>query len=334
MQRTKSFADFVSAPENRAALLALQGVAARLEGNSSPGVPNPVFLHGPTGTGKSHLMAALVRQTTDRSAAVVSILESGALDRAYSDPEPDDILRARDCDLFVLEDVQHLPPCWWERLVKVLDHRLAHDELLLFTANVGPQQLAYRGRRFPNRLASRLASGLVVALQPLKPAGRRLVLAQEAKRRQLPLGEEVLSWLAEHLPGGGRPMEGALNQLAQLARLRPEPLDLDTVARCLKDHAEAHRPTIERIAQRVGSFFCVQARQLQSHRRQRNILVPRQVGMYLARKLTGLPLEQIGAYFGGRDHTTVLHACRKVTASMAGDAVLSGAVRQLQAELV
>jgi chromosomal replication initiator protein len=97
--------------------------------------------------------------------------------------------------------------------------------------------------------------------------------------------------------------------------------------------ATAARVTVERIAQRVGGYFRVVPRQLQSRRRYRNILVPRQVGMYLARQLTGLSLGQIGAYFGGRDHATVLHACRKVEQAITEDAALSGAVRQLHADL-
>ena len=96
----------------------------------------------------------------------------------------------------------------------------------------------------------------------------------------------------------------------------------------------AHDVTaVERIAQRVGTWFQVEPRQMQSRRRLRHTLLPRQIGMYLARQLTALSLGQIGTYFGGRDHTTVLHACRKVEEAMKKDAVLSGAVRQIHAEL-
>jgi chromosomal replication initiator protein len=110
-------------------------------------------------------------------------------------------------------------------------------------------------------------------------------------------------------------------------------LDGAILARYFRDEAEAARPTVERIAQRVGGFFQVEPRRLQSRRRFRNIVWPRQVGMYLARRLTDLSLEQIGAYFGGRDHATVLHACRKVEEAVQADAVMSGTVRQLQADL-
>src|SRR5207247_9360103 len=97
--------------------------------------------------------------------------------------------------------------------------------------------------------------------------------------------------------------------------------------------AEGRRPTLERIVRHVGGYFRVETVDLRSRRRSREALVPRQVGMYLARQLTELSLQQIGAYFGGRDHSTVLHAVRKVEHALAHDAGLSGAVRQLHADL-
>jgi len=97
---------------------------------------------------------------------------------------------------------------------------------------------------------------------------------------------------------------------------------------------EASRPTVERIAHRVSAYFQIQPRQLRSPRRERRLMLARQVSMYLARRLTPLSLGEIGAWFGGRDHTTVLHACRKVEAALEGDVQLSGAVRQLHAEFL
>ena len=109
---------------------------------------------------------------------------------------------------------------------------------------------------------------------------------------------------------------------------------MEAVAESFRADADARRATVESIAQRVGRYFRVEPRRLQGRDRSRQALLPRQVGMYLARRLTDLSLEQIGAYFGGRDHSTVLHACRKVEQALADDLALSGAVRQLQADLV
>src|SRR5262249_25083501 len=143
----------------------------------------------------------------------------------------------------------------------------------------------------------------------------------------------VLEWLSGHVAGSARQLEGALVRLETLIRLHDGPPDVSALAEHFRTEAEAGRPTVERIAQRVGRYFQVEPTQLQSRRRSRNALVPRQVGMYLARQLTELSLRQIGAYFGGRDHSTVLHACRKVEQALAKDVTLSGAVRQLHADL-
>jgi chromosomal replication initiator protein len=200
---------------------------------------------------------------------------------------------------------------------------------VVLTALAGPRHLA----NLPARLASRLAGGLVVRLETLSAPSRLAVLEDRAQRRQLAVGRDVLAWLAEHLTGGGRQLEGAIARLETLARLNDQPLDVATVAEQFRTEAEVSRPTVERIVQRVGGYFRVEPRQLQSRRRSRQVLLPRQVGMYLARQLTGLSLEQIGAYFGGRDHSTVLHACRKVEQALTEDAVLSGVVRQLHSDL-
>src|SRR5207237_6987493 len=104
---------------------------------------------------------------------------------------------------------------------------------------------------------------------------------------------------------------------------------LDDLAGLFAEETRALLPSLDRIVQRVGRFFRVEPRRLCSAGRSREVLLPRQVSMYLARRLTDLSLEQIGAYFGGRDHSTVLHACRKVEQAVTDDAGLGGAVRQL-----
>ena len=187
--------------------------------------------------------------------------------------------------------------------------------------------------QFPARLTSRLAAGLVVGLLPLSPASRRALLQERVRQRQMKLPADVLDWLAEHFSGSVRQLDGALARLETLARMQGRPPELDAVAAAFQEDADAHRPTVERIAQRVGRHFQLDPRQLQARDRSRHVLLPRQVGMYLARKLTPLSLQQIGAYFGGRDHSTVLHACRKVEQALAQDAGLFGTMRQLSQDL-
>jgi chromosomal replication initiator protein len=232
-------------------------------------------------------------------------------------------------NLLIVEDLQHLPPVAAATLVQVFDRCQAHEQQMVFTASVGPRQLGH----LPARLTSRLACGLVVGLEPFGPSSRLAFLRDRAERRQLPVGADVLTWLAEHVGGSGRQLEGAIARLEELVRLHARLPDLETVVRHFQGDADASRPTVERIAERVSRYFRIDPRHLQSRQRSRSALVPRQVSMYLARRLTGMSLEQIGAYFGGHDHSTVLHACRKIDQALSHDANLSGAVRQLQADL-
>jgi chromosomal replication initiator protein len=331
-----TFARWVTTPENRSALAAVQRLADALVTQKVRNPPNPLFLHGPAGTGKTHLVSALIGSASQGLPTLtcthLSAAEAADLLRPTYDAESEPQAPAAadwHSDLLVIEDLQHLPAWAAEALAGVLDGRATRLEPTVVTAATGPARLTH----LPVRLTSRLASGLVVGLEPLAPASRLALLQDRAQRRQLPLGRDVLAWLAEHAGGSGRQLEGALARVEALARLYSRTPDLALVATQFEADAAAGRPTVERIAERVGAYFRLEPRQIQSRRRQRQALLPRQVGMYLARRLTPLSLEQIGAYFGGRDHSTVLHACRKVEEAMTRDAALSGAVRQLHADL-
>jgi chromosomal replication initiator protein len=195
------------------------------------------------------------------------------------------------------------------------------------TALTGPAQLTH----LPGRLTSRLVQGLVVGLELLSPASRRTCLHQHAVVPNA--SAEILDWLAEHTPGSVRQLEGALVRLHTLTAALGRPPRLDEVKEAFQQDSDLHTATVERIAQRVCRYFQLAPAQIRSRRRSREVMLPRQVGMYLTRQLTSLSLEQIGAYFGGRDHSTVLHACRKVEQALTSDAHLCGAVRELQADL-
>ncbi len=322
----QTFANWISLPENRSAQNAVER-----------GADNPLFLHGPAGTGKTHLVNALlariIQQTPDRTTSLLTANEFETLVRLNVDVHATDAaadLRAlRAADVLIVEDVQHLSERATEAFVQLLDRCLTRGRQVIVTANTGPALLTH----LPARLTSRLASGLVVRLESLSPESRLLCLKQLLARRRLNVPETVVAWLAAHTSGSFRQLEGAVARLETLTRLQSGPLEVESLAEQFQTDADTHRPTVERIVERVGSYFDVEPRKLQGQGRSPHALLPRQISMYLARRLTALSLREIGDYFGGRDHTTVLHACRKVEQALESDLHLSGTVRQLHADL-
>jgi chromosomal replication initiator protein len=336
MQALSGFAQWIALPENLSALAAVRELSRCVQTNDLDRDANLLYLHGPPGVGKSALTAALADDLSGGSGLSVSVVSANDFPLPWSTHEADTgrerYQEACACDLLVIEDLQHLPARAGEALVQLLDERLPLRMATVVTASAGPAQIAPRGGIMPARLTNRLAAGLVVAMQPLQAASRRLFLDAVALRCSLRLPDDILSWLSASL-SGCRQLVAALNEIAALERLTGKPVTLDTLRQHFQVPVELARPSVERIVRHVGDYYRVEPRQMQSARRQRRLLMPRQVSMYLARRLTALSLQQIGAYFGGRDHSTVLHACRKVEEAIESDGQLAGAVRQIHGEL-
>ena len=330
-KRPLSFSRLLDLPENHSALIAVEDLADTLACNPRPPA-NPLYLFGGHGTGKSTLVKTLEAEVLRRCGrAIVACIPADELagflstcsEEAGENPRPGDEL-----DLLIIEDLQYLPTRLAQTLAELIDEFSARQVPIVCTAAVGPQGLPVAGR-----LTTRLASGLVVGLESWKADSRLKFLQAKAQERQLAIRQEILSWLGSQVRGNGRELLGVLNRLEALATRHDEPLDLVDVAGYFQEELEATKPTVNRIMARVSDHFHVPASDLISSRRTRSILLPRQVSMYLTRRLTDLSLAQIGASFGGRDHSTVLHACRKVAGALTQDSLLAGTVNQLQAAL-
>ena len=321
---------------------ALAHAAARQVADAAQGVRvNPLFIHAATGLGKTHLLHAIGWQRRRQHAAqrVLYISAEQFMYRFMSALKNREVLAFKEqfqhVDLLLIDDFQFLQgKTMQQEFCQTFNTLVDSRRQVVIAADCAPAMLD----KLDARMRSRLIGGLVVDMQAPDESMRREILARklELLRRRDPhlmVRAEVLDFIARTITGAGRELEGALNRVIAMQRLLGNtPIDLDAAAHAMRDliHREEARPVrIDDILKAVSQLYSVPKTELLSARRARSVVRPRQIGMYLAKRLTSRSLPEIGRRFGGRDHSTVLHAVRKIEKLLEEDETLRQEVELL-----
>ncbi len=319
---------FVAGPENALAELAVRSVL-----NNQGSRYNPLVLCGPQGTGKTHLACGMTVQWRRMFRTRVVCIPAREFAQELAEAfEVNSVLefrtKYRECSLLTVDDVDRLSgrPAAQVELVHTLDALLERGSQVVLTASEPPTRL----KQLHPPLASRLAAGLTVTLALPNPEVRATVLNYVAQTRQTELPAAVVKLLAERIDGTVPDLFQVFSDLEALARRRNVAIDLPMAQGYLQRRAAGREPDLADIATSAARHFGLRLADLRGPARHRAVVTARDVAMYLARKLTRRSLENIGAYFGGRDHTTVLHGCRKVEGRLESDPVIRQAAEKLE----
>jgi chromosomal replication initiator protein len=308
-----TFDNFVSGRANQLAR------AAALQIADNPGVAyNPLFVYGGVGLGKTHLLQAIgntVRLATP-DARISYIHANDYVDdvvKAYLNKQFDDLKRRyMSLDLLLIDDIQFLAKKdrTQEEFFYVFNSLIENKKQIVITCDTFPKEIS----GLDDRLKSRFAWGLTVAVEPPELEMRVAILLAKAQAENIKLDENVAFFIAKQVRSNVRELEGALKRVIAFSRFHEKPITLELVKEALRDliASTSRIVSIENIQKTVADFYKIKVADMFSKKRTRNLARPRQIAMALAKELTNQSLPEIGESFGGRDHTTVIHACRKV----------------------
>ncbi|HCM64485.1 MAG TPA: chromosomal replication initiator protein DnaA [Morganella sp. (in: Bacteria)] len=308
-----TFDSFVEGKSNQ-----LARAAARQVADNPGGAYNPLFLYGGTGLGKTHLLHAVGNSIMENKAnAKVVYMHSERfvqdMVKALQNNAIEEFKRYyRSVDALLIDDIQFFA------------NKERSQEEFFHTFNAlleGNQQIILTSDRYPkeingveDRLKSRFGWGLTVAIEPPELETRVAILMKKADENNIQLPDEVAFFIAKRLRSNVRELEGALNRVIANANFTGRAITIDFVREALRDLLALQEKlvTIDNIQKTVAEYYKIKIADLLSKRRSRSVARPRQMAMALAKELTNHSLPEIGDAFGGRDHTTVLHACRKI----------------------
>lgn len=326
-----TFDTFVVGNSNRFAHAACYAV-----GESPSKAYNPLFIYGGVGLGKTHLMQAIghhiMKKKHDYS--VVYVSSEQFTNELISSIKDDNMAgfrnRYRRVDVLLIDDIQFL--AGKERTQEEFFHTFntlyESNKQVVISSDRPPRNIP----TLEDRLRSRFEWGLITDIQPPDLETRIAILRKKAQTEDFNVPYDVLDYIANYIDSNIRELEGALVRLVAFATITNKPLNMTTASEALKDILPPPRPkkiTIESIQKTVSKYYGLEVSELLSKKRNKQLVHPRQIAMYLCRRLTDASYPQIGEQFGGRDHTTVIHANEKVEREIQTDGELAAAIEDL-----
>jgi len=329
-----TFENFVTGKANQLAR------AAAIQVANNPGISyNPLFLYGGVGLGKTHLIHAIGNQVlADNPNTKIRYIHAEQYVRdvvtAYQRKGFDEFKRYyHSLDLLLIDDIQFFggKSRTQEEFFYAFEALIAAKKQIIITSDTYPKEIT----GMDDRLISRFDSGLTVAVEPPELEMRVAILLKKAATEGAALSDDVAFFVAKHLRSNVRELEGALRKILAYSRFHGKDITIDVVKEALKDllSVQNRQISVENIQKTVADFFNIKVADMYSKKRPANIARPRQIAMYLAKELTQKSLPEIGELFGGRDHTTVLHAVRKVAADRAKNPELNHELHVLEQTL-
>lgn len=325
-----NFDNFVIGPSNRFAASASLAVA-----ESPAKTYNPLFIYGEVGLGKTHLLQAITHKIqslhSDQKICYISSenFTNELIDSIRNRTTSAFRKKYRNIDVLLIDDIQFIAgkESTQEEFFHTFNNLHNNRKQIIITSDRPPKEIS----KLEERLISRFAWGLITDIQPPDFETRVAILRKKTENDQLKVPSEVINFIAEEIKTNIRELEGALIRVAAFSVLEEKSLTLDIARHVLKDMVKESSKiiSVEMIQKHVSDFFNIAVEEMKTKKRSKNIVIPRQIAMYLSRQLTSMSLPEIGQAFGGKDHTTVMHSCRKIEDQIDKDEKTQNIIREL-----